>query len=208
MRVICYNKYVGGATYMLRTILNQKNISLYQLEKASHISHATLNDIYNERINIDNCSISTISKLAHALNISIESLYERLSYKDLSCFAYDDEFDLFKSNALQQLKVMKPASFIDYVLSNDLIDKYYQEKDYPKAFYLMSLINHLSETDDYPKQEQFDYLKDFKLNKIYISKSLYLLLLTKNIKISDVYKNSLKEFTDHNILEAKIDDVA
>ena len=38
---------------MLRVILKEKNISLYGLEKKSDISHSTLSDIYNEKINIE-----------------------------------------------------------------------------------------------------------------------------------------------------------
>ena len=107
-----YNKIVGEATYMLRSVLNDKNISLYQLEKASHISHATLNDIYNERSNIDNCSILVMSKIAASLNMDIDDLYKKLTYRDLSLFTYNEDFDLFKSDTLQRLKREKEEDFI------------------------------------------------------------------------------------------------
>ena len=192
---------------MLRTILNEKNISLYQLEKSSQISHATLNDIYNERINIDNCSVSTMSKLAKALNMTIDELYDKLAYKDLSYFAYDDDFDLFKSNTLQQLKRMSADAFVKHVITNAFIDSYYQNKDYVKAFYLLSLIDYLCETNNIPITHDYDYLRGIRLSKTFISKSLYLLLLTKNIKITEVYKECIRTFKDHNILEAQIDNV-
>lgn len=192
---------------MLRTILNQKNISLYQLEKKSNVSHATLNDIYNERINVDNCSILTMSKIAKALDISIEQLYQTLSYNDLSYFAYDDDFDLFKSSTLQQLKAMNQNDFINHVVSKKYIEYYYEEKDYTKAFYLLSLIDYLCKENSLPLLEQYDELRGLKLKKTYVSKSLYLLLSTKNIRITEVYKECIDSFKDHNILEGQIDNV-
>ena len=193
---------------MLRTILNQKNMSLYQLEKESHISHATLNDIYNERINIDNCSILIMSKIAAALNISIEELYRTLNYEDLSCFVFNEEFDLFKSDILQRLKNMNDDAFVDDVLSNKRIDHYYENKEYSKALYLLSLLDYICSKNSIPIVKEYNSLRDYKLNKISISKSLYLLLLTKRIRITDVYKNCLKPFVKHNILEGQITNVA
>ena len=61
---------------MLRVILKEKNISLYSLEKKSDISHSTLSDIYNEKINIDKCSILTMKKIASSLKMSIEETYK------------------------------------------------------------------------------------------------------------------------------------
>lgn len=193
---------------MLRVILNEKNVSLYQLEKTSQISHATLNDIYNERVNIDNCSILTMSKLASSLKMPIEELFNMLTYNNLSLFAFDEEFDLFKSNTLQQLKEMTQLSFINYVLESELIEKLYLKKDYLKALYLLSLIDYLCEKSNHPKEEKYKELREIKLKKVYVSKSLYLLLFTKKIKITEIFKECLKPFMVHNIMEAHIEDVA
>ena len=202
-----YNIIVGGTTYMLRAILHNKNISLYQLEKTSHISHATLNDIYNEKSNINNCSIVVMAKLASALSMDIDELYKTLIYEDLSLFAFDDDFDLFKSNTLQQLKRMGSDSFIDDLIENSTIDKYYQEEDYLKALYLLSLVDYLTALKGLPLLKQFDYLRDYRLDKIYISKSLFLLLETRHITTTKFFKKCIKEFIEHNIVEAEIDDV-
>ena len=188
---------------MLRVILNERNQSLYQLEKTSCVSHATLNDIYNEKYNVDNCSVSIMSKIANSLSMSIDSLYSYLSYKDLSLITYDDDFDLFKSNTLQRLKRVGKEVFLNDILSNHSIDELYNDKKYAKALYLLSLLDYLSDE----LHSEYNHLRDMKLDKLYVSKSIYLLLLTKIIKISDVYKESIKTFLDHNIVEAEIDNV-
>ena len=193
---------------MLRAILNDNNMSLYQLEKTSKISHATLNDIYNERSNIDNCTILTLSKIAHSLNMSVDDLYQKLSYNDLSLFSYSNDFDLFKSNILQQLKKSGETSFIKEIVNSHLIDAYYHNTNYLEALYLLSLVDYFYKKQHKPLLRQYDDLREYRLDKIYVSKSLFLLLATKHITATDIYKECIKEFLNHNIVEADIDDVA
>ena len=202
-----YNKIVGEATYMLRSVLNDKNISLYQLEKASHISHATLNDIYNERSNIDNCSILVMSKLAASLNMDIDDLYKKLTYRDLSLFTYNEDFDLFKSDTLQRLKREKEEDFIKRMATTDVINNYYRNNKYKEALYLLALLDYLSKKNSLPLIKQYDYLRDYKLDKVYVSKSLYLLLAYKSTTVTSIYKECIKEFLKYNIVEAEIDNV-
>ena len=202
-----YNKIVGEATYMLRSVLNDKNISLYQLEKASHISHATLNDIYNERSNIDNCSILVMSKIAASLNMDIDDLYKKLTYRDLSLFTYNEDFDLFKSDTLQRLKREREEDFIKRIATTDVINNYYQNNKYKEALYLLALLDYLSKKNSLPLLKQYDYLRDYKLDKVYVSKSLYLLLAYKSTTVTSIYKECIKEFLKYNIVEAEIDNV-
>ena len=202
-----YNKIVGEATYMLRSVLIDKNISLYQLEKASHISHATLNDIYNERSNIDNCSILVMSKIAASLNMDIDDLYKKLTYRDLSLFTYNEDFDLFKSDTLQRLKREREEDFIKRMATTDVINNYYQNNKYKEALYLLALLDYLSKKNSLPLLKQYDYLRDYNLDKVYVSKSLYLLLAYKSTTVTSIYKECIKEFLKYNIVEAEIDNV-
>lgn len=193
---------------MLKAILNERNMSLYKLEKSSLVSHATLNDIYNEKININNCTISVMSKLANALNLEIEDLYRMLTYDDISLFAYNEGFDLFKSSTLQYLKTMDEVSFIARIVSSEEIDNYFLNKKYLESLYLLSLIDYLSNKNSIPLLEQYNHIRDYKCKKIYVSKSIYLLLMMKQIKVTEIYKNAIEEFLNHNIIEAEIENVA
>ena len=192
---------------MLRAILESKNISLYQLEKTSNISHATLNDIYNERPNINNCSILVISKIAESLNMQIDDLYKKLTYNDLSLFAYNETFDLFKSNTLQQLKRIGEEDYIDQIVKNNTIDEHYKNSDYLKSLYLLSLVDYSYTKRHIPLLKKYDELRSKKLDKVYVQKSIYLLLLTKVKAVTTIYKECIKEFLEHNIVEANIDDI-
>ena len=192
---------------MLRAILSNQNISLCQLEKISHISHATLNDIYNEKSNIDNCSVLVMSKLASSLNMDIDSLYKKLVYDDLSLFTYSEDFDLFKSSTLQRLKSEGEEKFLKRVVDTQLIDEYYRYENYLEAFYLLSLVDYLYSKNKKPLLKQYDVIRSLKLTYIYVPKSIYLLLMSKRITVTQIYKESIKEFLSHNIVEAHIDDV-
>ena len=192
---------------MLRAILSNHNISLYQLEKISHISHATLNDIYNERSNINNCSVLVMSKIAASLNMDIDSLYKKLAYDDLSLFTYSEDFDLFKSSTLQRLKNEGEETFLRRVVGAQLIDDYYRYENYLEAFYLLSLVDYLFSKNKKPLLKQYDVIRSLKLTYIYVPKSIYLLLMSKRITVTQIYKDSIKEFLSHNIVEAHIDDV-
>lgn len=193
---------------MLKAILNQKNMSLYKLEKSSLVSHATLNDIYNEKTNINNCTISIMSKIANALDLKIEDLYRMLTYDDVSLFSYNEDFDLFKSNILQYLKTMDEVSFVARIVSSKDIENYFLQKRYLESLYLLSLIDYLSNKNSIPLLEQYNHIRDYKCKKIYVSKSIYLLLTMKQIKVTEIYKNAIKEFLNHNIIEAEIENVA
>ena len=160
---------------MLRAVLCEKNMSLYQLEKASHISHATLNDIYNEKCNIESCSISTMSKIAKSLDLSLDSLYNYLTYQDLSIIKYDEDFDLFKSNTLQTLKHMDEKTFVNQLVYSDDISKLFSNKEYSKSLYLLSLLDYLSKKNNMNIEHKYDEMRNIKLNKLYVSKSIYLL---------------------------------
>ena len=193
---------------MLRAILHNKNMSLYELEKASSISHATLNDIYNERSNINNCTISIMSKLADALKINIDELYKTLNYDNLSLFAYNSDFDLFKSDTLQRLKATDEIMFVTKTIESNSINDYFFSKKCAESLYLLSLIDYLSKKNNIPLCKKYDRIREYKCEKIYVSKSIYLLLTMKQTKVTDIFKSAIKEFMKHNIIESEIDEVA
>ena len=149
-----------------------------------------------------------MSKIAHALNMSIDEVYKYLSYDNLSLITYNEDFDLFKSHTLQQLKNSDEQSFINNIIKRDLIDYYFNNKKPLEALYLLSLVDYLMDKNELPIIKKYAYLRNYKLDKLYVSKSLYLLLSMKIATITDVYKESIKEFLKKNIVEANIYDVA
>ena len=192
---------------MLKVLLNSKNMSVYKLEKTSHVSHATLNDLYNERTNVEKCSSSLVHDIAKALNMSMDKLYAILSYDDLSLVTYNDSFDLFKSNVCHELSDLDYKMFLKKHLSNNSVEKYHKENKILESLYLLSMIDYLCLSHNIPLVKQYNDLREYKLDKLYVPKSIYLLLKSKNTKLSELYNNSIKVFLEHNILESNILDV-
>lgn len=64
---------------MLKDYLQQKNMSIYKLAGISGVAYSTLNDIVNCKIDIANIRAGIVFKLAKALNISMDELYELCS---------------------------------------------------------------------------------------------------------------------------------
>lgn len=192
---------------MLRVILKEKNISLYSLEKKSDISHSTLSDIYNEKINIDKCSILTMKKIASSLKMSIEELYDYLAYKKLDYFAFNRDFDLYKSEICHDYRRLKDAEFLKKYLINKEIEKLVIDKEYIKAFYLLSFVDYICLKNDLPLANKYGKLRKQKLDKIYVSESILLLLLNKKITVSQIFNECNKEFLKHNIIESEVENV-
>lgn len=68
----------------LQTLLEQRNISKYQLSKISGVPKTTIMDICAGRSNIERCSAKTVRQIATALNCTMEELME------LSAPSYDE----------------------------------------------------------------------------------------------------------------------
>ena len=193
---------------MLRVILDEKEISTYKLEKMSNVSHATLLDLYNEKTNIEKCSTALLHEVAKALNMSMDDLFDLLAYKNLSLFTFNEEFDLFKSNLCHELKERGEKEFLKKYLSNNDVIKYFEQNRYPESLYLLSMIDYLCQKFNLPLPLNYQHIRIMKLKKIYVSKSIYLLLQNKQVKVSDLYKESIPVFLKHNIVEADLYDIA
>lgn len=192
---------------MLKLLLNEKNMSVYKLEKSSNVCHATLNDLYNEKTNIEKCSSSLLYSISKSLNMSMDKLYSILSYKDLSLLSFSESFDLFKSNVCHELVDLDYKMFLKKHLANNSVEKYYKEKKYLESLYLLSMIDYLCITHNLPIVKEYSEIREHKMEKLYVSKSVYLLLKNKITKITDLYSESIDTFMQHNIMEANIYDV-
>ena len=192
---------------MLRLILESKNKSLYRLEKESHISHATLSDIYNEKYDIKKSSIELLYKLSKALDIDMDELYELLTYKSMKYISFNKDFDIFKSSVAQELKNTSDKEFLVKYLTSDVINHYYSSNDYLKALYLVSMVDYLCKKNNLPLANKFDEIRKKKIKTLYVPESVYLLLSSNMTNISQIVKESNPEFLKHNIVEAEIEKV-
>ena len=69
---------------MLKEYLVRNNMSVYALSKGSGVPYTTLNELVNNKKDIDECSFKTVSRLATYLGVTIEKLYYIVSSKSHS----------------------------------------------------------------------------------------------------------------------------
>ena len=55
----------------LKNLMDERQMSIYRLSQISHIPYSTLSDLVNGKTSIMKCSLSTVSKIANALQVDV-----------------------------------------------------------------------------------------------------------------------------------------
>ena len=190
----------------LNRLLVDRNISKYKLSKLTNIPYSTLNDIFNNKTDIMNCSVMTLYKISKVLGVSIETLISEENDFDLSDRT---DFETFKSNVKHLVKE-NPTHFINYVHDNHFIIQYINKKYYPEALYLLAMIDYLSRINSIPLIDEYNDIRKFKLqDRLYPASVVIMANVDTNSDILEIsYRNSIKEFKQFNIVESEIDNIA
>lgn len=69
---------------MIKDHLKSKNISIYALAKSSGVPYSTLNDLVNGKVQIDSVKVGVVRRVAKALGLTIDELYDMCKGKELS----------------------------------------------------------------------------------------------------------------------------
>jgi plasmid maintenance system antidote protein VapI len=190
----------------LNRLLVDRNISKYKLSKLTNIPYSTLNDIFNDKTDIMNCSVMTLYKISKVLGVSIETLISEENDFDLSDRT---DFETFKSNVKHLVKE-NPTHFINYVHDNHFIIQYINKKYYPEALYLLAMIDYLSRINGIPTLDTYKIIRRQKLNdRLYPASVIVISQIDKDSNILETsYMNSIEEFKQFNIVESEIDNIA
>ncbi|MBR1454470.1 MAG: helix-turn-helix transcriptional regulator [Lachnospiraceae bacterium] len=187
---------------MLKNILKEKHISIYKCSKLSNLPYTTIYRLANNKSKLENCSVKTINRLSHFLEIDISDLLNNKA-------KYRMPFEEFKSEICHNLKALGDVNFIKYVYKNKLVLYYYNISWYEETFYTLALLDYVSHINNIPVASEYDFLRLKKLkNRIYprdlniISK-----LSKKHIKKNDIIKMAIPEFLKYNIVETNIRNV-
>ena len=184
----------------LKSIIDSKKISQYKLSKMCQIPYTTINDIYNGRTNLMNCSAQTVYKIAEALDLTVDYLLED---------ALRGSFELFKSNVCHKLKELTDINFVIDVLESNQIRRYYEKKWYPECFYLLATLDYISRINNIPICKDYNDIRRHKLKQTIYPSSITAMYLTsndENIK-KEAYQNSIPEYRKYNIVESEIRNV-
>ncbi|MBQ6813931.1 MAG: helix-turn-helix transcriptional regulator [Lachnospiraceae bacterium] len=188
---------------MFRDLIEEYEISLYELSKKANVPYSTLSNIKLEKTDARKISSDTLYRLSKYLNISMEKLYLKMNAPKRM------EFELFKSEARHELKRKGDTSYILYLLEEDIISIYWELDWQAESLYLLAMLDYLSKRHNTPICNKYDYYRTQKLANILYPKDILLMDKSnpdRNIK-EEVLKICNPEFLKYNIVEVDLTDV-
>ena len=179
---------------MLKKILEDRNMSIYQLSQKSKIPYSTLNNIVNKKCKIEDCKAKTIRSLADALDMSMDKLYDLCKEKTYS------EFEIFKQNIQHRLCEKGMKEYLIYLLKSDIIDSYWEKNNILYARYLVAMCDYLCRLLNVDKYNKYDEIRKYKMKDEIYPLSVVQGLFDKE----ECKKESIQEFKECNIMEVNI----
>lgn len=192
----------------LMNLLKEKQLSVYQCAKESHVPYTTLSDIVKGKTRIEKCTAETIYKLARTLHLTMEELLTE-------CFKEDEnapnlrDFEIYKSNICHLVKDKGDIDFIIDTLKEKQIRAYWERQWYRESFYLLAMVDYLSRENGLPLCNDYEDIRNCTLPE-----PLYpwdVVLAAKLDGSLDMKKQCLKEaipeFLRFNIIESEIRNV-
>ena len=192
----------------LMSLLKEKQLSVYQCAKESHVPYSTLSDIVKGKTRIEKCTAETIYKLARTLHVTMEELL-------IECFREDEnvsslkDFEIYKSNICHLVKDKGDMDFIIDILKENQIRTYWERQWYRESFYLLAMVDYLSRENGLPLCNDYEDIRNCTLPE-----PLYpwdVVLAAKLDGSLDMKKQCLKEaipeFLRFNIIESEIRNV-
>ena len=192
----------------LMSLLKERQLSVYQCAKESHVPYTTLSDIVKGKTRIEKCTAETIYKLAKTLHVAMEELLE-------GCFGENEnvsdlrDFEIYKSNICHLVKDKGDMDFIIDILKENQIRTYWERKWYRESFYLLAMIDYLSRENGLPLCNDYEDIR-----RCTLSEPLYPRDIILAAKLDDsldrkeqCLKEAIPEFLSFNIIESEIRNV-
>lgn len=185
---------------MIKTLLKENELSVYECSKRSGIPYTTLLEIVSGKTDLGKCSSLTVYKLAKTLNTTVEDLLENYQVGD---------FEVFKSNVKHILKFDGDIKFLEELYKSNKIRIYYRHNQKAKALYLLATADYLSRINNLPINKEYDDIRTFTLAKLLLPQDLEMF---KEMGINKEYienaiENAIPEFKRFNIIEGDLRDV-
>lgn len=186
----------------IEKLMLEKNFTIYRLSKNSGIPYATLNDIYNEKTSLAKCSAETVYKLAKALGTTMEELL-------IPTLENPIDFELFKSNVCHHLIAVGDIDFVIETLENNDIRKYYRMNRYAESFYLLGMLDYISNENKIPLCTDFNDLRNKKLAEPLFPRSILAACAVSgnNEPKEKALATAIPEFRRFNIIENEVRNV-
>ena len=181
----------------IKQYLEDNRISIYKVANSAAVAYPTVFNIVNGKVDILNCALGVVKKIADALGLTIDEL--------LTLCDKNRTFELFRGEQRHLVKRMGEIAYVIDLLENKRIDYYWKLDMKTEAFYLLAMLDYLSRRNDLPICEEYNEIRKYKLERpVYPADTeLSEKLLGKNTHKAALEK-AIPEFMEFNIVECEV----
>ena len=181
----------------IKQYLEDNRISIYKVANNALVAYPTVFNIVNGKVDILNCALGVVKKIADALNLTIDEL--------LTLCDKNHSFNLFRSEQCHLVNRMGEIDYVIDLLEKKKIDYYWKLDMKAEAFYLLAMLDYLSRRNDIPKCTDYEEIRRYKLEKPVFPNDTELSekLLGKDAH-QEALNHAIPEFLNFNIVECEI----
>ena len=181
----------------IKQYLEDNDISIYKVANNALVAYPTVFNIVNGKVDIMNCALGVVKKIADALNLTIDDLLT-LCDKNYS-------FNLFRSEQCHLVNRMGEIDYVIELLEKKKIDHYWKIDMKAEAFYLLAMLDYLSRRNDLPMCTEYEEIRHYKLAKTVFPADTDLSerLLGRDIR-KEAMERAIPEFLEYNIVECEV----
>ena len=141
-------------------LLESKKITGYSLAKLTGIPYTTINDLINYRTLPKNISLDHALRIAKVLDVGVEEL-SKIEGAPMTNFTF------FRSNLLNDIRMMGPNKWINKTIKNKVIDFYYKNGGIEHALFMLGCLDYLSRKAHLSTyKKRYNDLRKMKLDKV------------------------------------------
>ena len=151
----------------LSNLMENRNMTRAHLSRISGVPESTLRDILNGKTRLDRCEVTTVLCLAEALGTTVEKVM--VNYWEEQ---FDDDWEKEQEKlhddgnllffytivdaTMFKLQLEDDQDFVQSMLDNCWIERFYAEKRYRCALFLLGLVNYLCRKHQWKLDDRFD----------------------------------------------------
>ena len=179
---------------MIKQYLDDNRISIYKVANNAQVAYPTVFNIVNGKVDILNCSLGVVKKIADAINLTIDEI--------ITLCDKDHSFALFRSEQCHLVKRMGEIDYVIYLLESNKVNHYWKLDMKVEALYLLAMLDYLCKRNELPICQDYNKIRKYKLEKMIFPADTE---LAQKLLGKDSYKEALDhaipEFLEYNIVE-------
>lgn len=181
----------------IKNYLKSNDISIYKVANDAQVAYPTVFNIVNGKVDIMNCALGVVKKIADALGLTIDEL--------ITLCDKNYNFALFRGEQCHQVKRMGELDYVIDLLESHKIEYYWNLDMRAESFYLVAMLDYLSKRNDLPICNNYNEIRKYKLEKpIYPPDTELSEKLLNNNAREDALKHAIPEFLEYNIVECEV----